>query len=422
MASPEPLECPRCGAPLPKGSGGTIVCKYCRVTVNLPQRPVPPNRHPVRHAGGLPDWVKGWLKVETLIALCIGVGMAAWQLQRHWVVPAAPPPEVPNQTPHVGQPPNEPSEPAAAQTLQPAEVGGKLLLVAGKGEQQLVVALARFKGEGEQPWLTAWSSDTGTLVWRWSTPRGSRPSNVEWAHHGGSVVARTAEVVARLDVDTGRVVWTGPAPSPRGRLCATAAYIGVATEKPPTNVLDWESGRPFQVKRGPCETPYSSSDAGPNFTYLEPAALSGLPKPPKDFSVLRALLPKQGNARVILGTSRADGAPAVSVVANKRWVWQQNVSVHTAAQLPVPPLAAVRRESVVVPYWDTQNEVLRLAAFNLSNGGRLWEAAVTDRTSVRRDSALDVGVTLNGVVLVSFDGRLSALSLSTGETQWSLGR
>jgi hypothetical protein len=389
--------------------------------VNLPERQQPVNRHPVRHSSGLPDWAKSWLKVETVFALVIGLGMAVWQLQRHWAIPIAPPTEIPELPPTVSTAPSVPKRPPADEP-QPGHIGGKPLIVSGKEQQQMIVGVTTFVDQGDKPWLAAWSSEGGRLRWRWPLPTGTDATNSERASWGGSILLRTAEAVVRLDAESGRVVWTGPAHVPRGRLCATKAYVGIRTDKAPTRVLDWETGRPFDVKPGACETLYSSEDAGPNFQYLAASTLTDVRKRPKDFVIARGLLPKQGNARVILGTSGADATPAVSVVANGRWVWQQNVSAYTAAQLPEPPLAAVRRESVVVPFWDTQNQILRLAAFNLGSGARLWEAALSEQTAVRAESELDVSVTLDGIVVVVFDGRVNAYALSTGALQWSIGR
>jgi outer membrane protein assembly factor BamB len=285
-----------------------------------------------------------------------------------------------------------------------------------------VVAVTTFAEQKQSLWLAAWSAEAGRLKWRWLLPAGANATNIERALVGTSIVVRSAEAIVRLDLETGQVVWTGPATAPLGRLCANKAYVGVSGGKAPTRVLNWQTGRPFDVKPGACETPYSSEDAGPNFQYLAASTLTDLRKRPKDFAVVRGLLPKQGNARVILGTVGTEAVPTVSVVANGRWIWQRDISARTGAELPDPALAAVRRESVVVPFWDLERRVLRLSAFNLTSGARLWEAALSEPMTMRTDLELDVGVTLDGVVMVLFDGRLQAFSLSTGGLQWSLGR
>lgn len=422
MGLPESHECPRCGAPLPKSSGGTIVCKYCRVNVNLPDNLPPATRHPVRHDTGASGWVKPWLKVETLFAVVIGLGMATWQLQRHWVVPRTPsvePPEVPLP---------EPDTSASHVPRHPVSSGpnvqrfdGKPLLVSAGVEHELLVGIATFDDHVETPWLAAWTSEGGRLLWRSPLPAGAHASNMERASLGNAVFLRTAEVIVRLDAASGRRVWEGTAPEPSGRLCATKAYVGVKANEAPTRVLDWETGSSFVVKPGACETLYSSEDAGPNFRYLDASSFKELRKRPKDFALVRGLLPKQGNARVILGTLGAQAAPAVGVVADARWIWQQEVSAYTSAKFPEPPLAAVRRESVVVPFWDVQNGVLRIAAFNLTTGARIWESALSNPTEVRPDAELDVSVTIDGKVVVLFGGGLRAYSLSNGELTWSLG-
>lgn len=425
----ESHECPRCGAPLPKSGGGSVVCKYCRVTVNQQQPPLVVNRHPARQSTGLPDWVKQWVKLETVFAIVAGLGLLFWQFQKHWPSPSVPP-ILPPELPHTGptSDPRVPSRHVAAGEPQLRAAFGKLLLISktavGNGEQQKIASVARFADRGEQLWLAAWSSEAGRLAWRWPMPAGATDVNTERAVLGDAILVRSAEAIVRLNAETGEVTWTGPAPAARGRLCATKAYVGVKTDESPTRVLNWATGRPFDVKPGACETFYSSEDAGPNFQYLAASTLTDLRKRPKDFQVVRGLLPNQGNARVILGTVTrgAEATPAVSVAANGRWVWQQDVSAYTLAQLPEPALASVRRESVVVPYWDTQNGLLRMSAFHLKSGARLWDTALSEPTTVRSTVDIDVGVTLDGVVVVRlFDGRLRAYSLSDGDLQWSLG-
>lgn len=420
MAIPVPHECPRCGAPLPKNSGGRIVCKYCRVTVNVPTRQPPVNRHPARQGTELPAWAKPWLRVEALVSVMLVLGMVAWQLYEHsdLVVPqptlVAEPPagdEVPNDSPPDPQP-----EPPV--TPEVRRVAGKPLL-AGAGDGERVVALAEFS-DGRAPWLAAWRASDGELLWRWALAEGGDAVASERAVLDDSILVRTGEKLVRLDANTGQVVWTARVPTSNGRLCATKAYVAIHTDKPPEQALERETGAPLVVKPGACETLYSSLDDAPNFRYL-PATAPELPKRPKDFTVHRGLLPKSGNARVVIGTKGPDAVPAVAVVANGRWVWQQEVSEFSVARLPEPALAAVRRESVVVPFWDERNRTLRLAAFNLTNGARTWERVVAEGVASGVGLPLEVAVALDGLVFVSFDDRLQAHSLLTGELQWSVG-
>jgi outer membrane protein assembly factor BamB len=126
----------------------------------------------------------------------------------------------------------------------------------------------------------------------------------------------------------------------------------------------------------------------------------------------------------VLGVSSSGAAPspAVAVVADGRWIWKQDVSAYTFAVLPEPAIATVRKESVVVPYWDTQNQALRLSALGLKKGQRLWDISLIENAPRTAETDLDVGVTLDGAVLVRLpDGRLNAYSLQSGKLVWSVG-
>ncbi len=419
MALLESYECPRCGAPLPKGRGQTVVCKYCRATISVEQRVV--HRGAVRALLGIPRWVKG----ELLLALTVGLAIAVWQLRTHGRLSDSTPP-----SPTAFElPPG--SEPALVQPGPPevvpqlGRVKGKLVLESSDpDDQQTVVVVTESTDEPDRRWVAALSSANGQTLWRWALPPGATEATTERAWVRGALLVRTAEEVVRLDGATGAVVWRAPATEPQGRLCITEVYVGTRHGTAPRRVLDWATGRAFDVKPGSCETPYSSRDAAPNFKYLTESALQTLTRRVKTFQPVRGLVPHQGNARVVLGLSNKnqESAPSVAVVANGRWVWQQEVSAYTLAAFPEPALAAVRKESVVVPYWDTQNQALRLSAFNLEQGQRLWDASLVENLRVPARADLDVGMTLDGSVLVRLlDGRLNAYSLDSGKLLWSVG-
>lgn len=419
MALLESYECPRCGAPLPRGRAQSVVCTYCRATISVEQRVV--HRGAVQALLGIPRWVKG----ELLLALTVGLGIVVWQLRTHGRLTESTPPsptafELPS-----GSEPGlvVPGPPEVVPEL--GRVRGKLVLAStGQDDQQVVVVVTESTDEPEQRSVAALSCINGQTLWRRGLPSGADEATTERAWVRDSVLVRTPEEVTRLDGTTGEVVWQAPAPEPNGRLCVTEAYVGVRDTAAPRRVLDWATGRPFDVKAGPCETPYSSRDSAPNFKYLTDSALQTLTRSAKAFKPVRGLLPHQGNARVVLGLSNEnqESAPSVAVVASGRWVWQQDVSAYTLAAFPEPALAAVRKESVVVPYWDTQNQALRLSAFNLEQGQRLWDASLIENLQIPTRADLDVGMTLDGSVLVRlFDGRLNAYSLDSGKLLWSVG-
>lgn len=415
----ESYECPRCGAPLPKGGGETIVCKYCRATIRLDQRVV--HRGAAQAILGMPRWIKA----EMLLALVFGLGIAVWQLRTHWR--------------HTDPTPPEPTtfdvSPTAVSNAAPARlteatrglgrVEGKLVLAQAEGsERQMIVVVAENANDVNRREVVALSSVDGHTLWKWELPAGETASTTERAWVRDSLLVRTLQEIVRLDGTSGQLVWRAPVTQSDGRLCVTEAYVGLRNATAPRRVADWSTGRPFDVKSGACESPYSSHDAAPNFRYLTDAALQSLARGLKNFRPVRGLVPRQGNARVVLGISHEnqEAAPSVAVVADGVSVWRQEVSAYTLASFPEPPLAAVRKESIVIPYWDTQNRALRLSAFNLDKGQRLWDASLVDNMEVATKADLDVGATLDGTVLVRlFDGRLNAYSLQSGKLLWSVG-
>lgn len=415
----ESYECPRCGAPLSKSSGETVVCKYCRATIRLDQRVV--HRGAAQAILGMPRWIKA----EMLLALVFGLGIAVWQLRTHWRHTEPTPPESTSFDIPPTAAPNDVRARPVETTQRLGRIQGKLVLAhAEESEQQTIVVVAETPERAEQHEIVALSSVDGHTLWKWALPAGATASATERAWVRDALLVRTAEEIARLDGTSGQVLWTSPVAQSDGRLCVTEAYVGVKSAAPPRRVVDWNTGRPFDVKPGACETPYSSRDAAPNFRYLADAALQPFTRSLKNFRPLRGLVPRQGNARVVLGISQKnqESAPSVAVVADGVNVWQQEVSAYTLAVFPEPPLAAVRKESIVIPYWDTQNRALRLSAFNLDKGQRLWDASLVDNLEVATKADLDIGVTLDGTVLVRlFDGRLNAYSLQSGKLLWSVG-
>lgn len=419
MALFESYECPRCGAPLPKfGKHKTVVCTYCRASISVEQRVAHPGA--AQALAGLPRWVRG----ELLLGLVAGLAIVVWQLRSSWrhedVAPlliAAGQPDLTTQQ--------------AGETIAPevapkfGRVLGKLLLTTNEQPApQTVVVFTESSEVVPQQSLVAISTSNGQTRWRWQLPPSVAESTTERAWIRDSLVVRTREEVYRLDGETGNVEWSGLALEPTGRLCFTDAYVGIHDGEPPRRVLDWTTGKVLEVKGAACELPYSSADPGPNFSYLSESALLDVTRRTPAFQPMRGLLPHQGNARVVLGVSSAGAAPtpAVAVVANGRWVWKQDVSAYTFAALPEPAIATVRKESVVVPYWDTQNQALRLSALGLKKGERLWDISLVENASRTPETDLDVGVTLDGTVLARLpDGRLNAYSLQSGKLLWSVG-
>lgn len=419
MALFESYECPRCGAPLPKfGKQTTVVCTYCRANISAEQRVAHPGA--MQALSALPRWVRG----ELLLGLVAGLAIVVWQLRSSWQHEDVAPLLIAR-----GQPGLTTQE--SGETLAPevapkfGRVLGKLLLTVNEQPApQTVVLVSESSEMTTQRSLVAINSSNGQTRWRWPLPPAATEPSTERAWVRDSLVVRTREEVYRLDGETGSVVWSGLALEPTGRLCFTDAYVGIRDGEEPRRALDWATGRVLEVKGAPCELPYSSADPGPNFSYLSESALLDVTRRAAAFQPLRGLLPHQGNARVVLGVSSAGAAPtpAVAVVANGRWIWKQDVSAYTFAALPEPAIATVRKESVVVPYWDTQNQALRLSALGLKKGHRLWDISLIENAPRTTETDLDIGVTLDGTVLVRLpDGRLNAYSLQSGKLLWSVG-
>jgi PQQ-like domain len=415
-----PHDCPRCGAPLPPPKGAHVVCKYCHNNVNLDlkRQPHPAKRSPYRFA---------WLKAELWWTVVVVMAVGGWQVARLVTHisqgPVAVPVPVPTDTFRTAAT-SSAEEPRLTERVT---VEGKLLLINALDDaHQDCLAVARFSANSSERWLLAMSGKDGHVLWRHPLPGTAASEEPELTFSDRSVVVRTSEQLIHLDAVTGALNWQAASKTSTGRLCATSAYLAIKATAPITEAWDWKSGRELQVKAGRCEPLYSTQDAGPNFQYLEPSASGAIVSPPKGLTLLRVLMPHQGNARVVLGVQNEAGvnrgSPQVGVVANRRWVWKQDLSEYTFATLPAPPLAAVRRESVVVPYWDSQNKALRLAAFGLERGKRLWDIAINESVALPSKTDLDVAITLDGAVLTrTIDGQLRAYALDTGAPMWSIG-
>jgi outer membrane protein assembly factor BamB len=331
---------------------------------------------------------------------------------------------------------------------------GKLLLFdAHNDAYQDGLSLGRFIDDQHTQWIVALSGKDGRVLWR--RPLASRQAKnpAELAFVEGSVIVRSGEHLMVLEAATGALRWQIANVKSYGPLCTTPVYLASTETTPPEEGWDWKTGQTVRLKATSCETIYSTTDAGPNFRYLESNALNTVVAPSPGFLPGRALVPHQGNAQVILGAAANLGSPKiiesnqtkgvdanaqVGVVSRRRWVWKVALSESSVATLPTPPVAAVRRSSVVVPYIDARNRNIRLGAFALARGKRLWDRALengvgADNTSGRANKGgninalasargLDVAVTLNGIVFVrTGDGRLRALTLEMGTPLWSIG-
>lgn len=425
-----PRDCPRCGAPLPAAKDGRTICKYCRNIVHVE---LPPTQHPAQRSAAFP-----WLKLQVVWSLAAALCLGGWQVYRMLGESELLSGLQPSKGPAPDSSSNSSSSSSERSTTAPialvpasdrvVEVQSKLLLINAVNEvHQDCLAIARLANDGRGRSLVAFNGRTGRVLWRHAVSKEAASGYLELATTSDSVLLKSQDELLHLRAKDGSVVWRAKAKTEGTKLCSTQAYVALAGATAPTSAWDWKGGNLLQVKPGSCEPLYSTFAAGPNFDYADALALGKLTAPTNGFTPLRGLIPHQGNARVVLGnrTSNASEAsvPEVGVVINRRWVWQREVSEHTIASFTDPPQAAVRRENVVVPYWDAQNKVLRLAAFELGNGKRRWDISLGEHAARRSDSEIDVVLSLDGAVFAKTpDGQLSAYTLSTGTALWSLDK
>lgn len=416
------------------------MCKYCRNTVHVD---LSQPKHPAHQRSR----TFNWLRSEWIWAAVIALGAGAWKAQRIFssrspdaiptlVPPPSPPPsQIGDRLSSVSGSPSSKSVNSGAQATPAAQEvtileGRPLLVTAVNPQAQDCVVLGRFSSDGKAR-VFAFNGRTGRTLWQHELPD-SGATERELAAYDDSVLVRTSGQLWRLRARDGEVLWKNADVTSGGRLCSGSSYVAIIHQAPPSRGWEWTAGRPNEVKPGDCEPLYSTKDPGSNFQYVEALDLASVVPVTTGFTALRALLPNQGNARVVLGEQTTNGPTAqLGVVVNRRWVWKQELSQHRFATYPSPAVAAVRRGSVVVPYVDTQNHTLRLAAFALEQGKRQWDevlledaelSSVNERNAVSSKTHVDVVISLDGAVFVrTSDGQLRAYSLESGAPLWNIG-
>ena len=101
----------------------------------------------------------------------------------------------------------------------------------------------------------------------------------------------------------------------------------------------------------------------PEVSSLPEAKVSGI-------TVVRALVPDVGTARVLLGHKNEGGALAVASKSKLLWSVPLSASSPDDGVLPETPRASVRQNRVIVPFHAKGGASLRLAAFDLATGRR----------------------------------------------------
>lgn len=410
-------DCPRCGAPRPhEDETGVLDCTYCGAP--LPKRPPP--RPPELPRKSSANWTHAAPIVGVLLLVTLGA-VSAWRVTAPTTTEAPAAPAAPAPVPWV-----EPEVTAAGTAIKSEEykVHPGLLLVPNGGDMDalLVVLEPRQPATGSHQ-LALLNPSTGRALWQRPVEPPTKDGSVR-AVVGGSLMVANARSLSGLDPATGEIHWQRSVDAPIDGLCATGKDLGATLTKLGLRAFAMATGASLSPNPTRCDAVYSSRSAAPNFDYVEGSELRRwLPKG-SAFGAVRGLLPQRGLARVVLGTEPGNPPSArVNIVTNRRWLWQATLAPRASARarLLVPPLASVRLDRVVVPYAE-QDGQLSVVAFNLVDGKRLWTQTLGeyDAQAPTRPEQL---VSLDGHVLfLDGYGKLSALNLSTGTEEWSIGQ
>lgn len=297
--------------------------------------------------------------------------------------------------------------------------GGALML--GKGSSEALIVTLAVPGQATPRWLAAIRGKTGEIVWRLeaSALRGvsSWKTTLRIAANGALIIVGETHLTG-IDPKSGALTWTHELKAKPKSTCVTDSALNLAPEG--REGLELSSGVPVVVDREKCEPAYSSESDGPNFRFAPAHELlrefrrSGFTHFP--FSLQRGLVPTRGFARVLLGKA-ATGA-ALGVASSKEMVWHTTLSTGRSVEHLSPPLAAVRRNRVVVAYAGPSGGELRLGCYSVVDGKKHWDQRVGSADDPRGDEEL--AVSTNGTVFFrSGGGELTAIALEAGKLLWS---
>jgi outer membrane protein assembly factor BamB len=189
------------------------------------------------------------------------------------------------------------------------------------------------------------------------------------------LVIHPTSAVHALDTKTGRLLWSRSLGEPLLKLCPSADIVQFEMQSGAVVSLYVSTGASAPV-RDSCDRATTSQSAGPNFDLVETDGRSDTPSALRArIDVRHMIVPFVGSARVLLGTERSTGNPAVGVVSGGRSLWLAALAADSSgASLFEPVRAAVRYDRVVVPYVLKSEPSIRIECFELATGRRVWTA------------------------------------------------
>jgi outer membrane protein assembly factor BamB len=283
--------------------------------------------------------------------------------------------------------------------------------VGGDGREDIVDVFAT--GKDGSPWLGAVSGADGHVFWK-NEDAVSRAGAGSLRALVGSelVVVDGGTAVEVIHPSDGTIAWRQLVPSTVVEICDNSSVLEVRLLQGELLSFDLANGHAASVAPGVCTAAYTSKSAGPNFRSLNNVELAASLR--GQTTVLKSLVPFVGTARVLLAEEQTTGAPVVAVVSGDKLLWQGPVAAEgTSAKFLDTPVATVRYNRVVVPYVLRGGgaSVLRVAAFDLARGDRVWDSDIPHESEGGR---ADIAISRDRQVFFRTpSGRLVAFDLGT---------
>jgi hypothetical protein len=356
-----------------------------------------------------------------------GLVVAALQIA-HWQPGKVPPQDAPPERPSVSEPPVDVSTEAARPDIRTR--GGLLLVRADQDNHEDLLAVCSMGDETTpEHWLAAINGDDGTELWRRPWDSTADPASTLRAVVADKLLLVSPEgQLLALDPGTGNLLWQRAVGPSAHTLCEGEQSVGV-TSAGRFLAFALATGAPIRADQRRCRPAYTSRSPAPNFSYVDGATLNQWLPRGDSLHAVRGLAPHQGVARLLLGTeprstAEGEGPASVGLIANRQWLWRSVVgSGGLGAELTDPPIAAVRRSRVVVPYLAQHRTALGVASFDLTDGRRQWDQLLFRVAPPATVTASDVLLTMDGKVFVRGDrGHVWAARAEDGVVVWTLGR
>lgn len=289
------------------------------------------------------------------------------------------------------------------------------------------VGWIRFVGSGDgQLQVAAFDPESGRRIWATETLTGmSQAWQTKAAVAESTLVVVTALGEARgYALATGVLAWSRPLGERARRICgAEPGHVLVETEDERAVTVALASGEVTPLPGlGPCGPIWS--DQPGTAPGQEVADVSGSLELPGIRADSHILVPARG-FDVVLG-SRSPGSPvpmvAVFGAGSVTPRWSAPVpSSPLAAETGAPEVAAIAGDRLVVAHQMADSSLAgHLVCFDLSTGGRLWDAEVPGHGSTVSDPSAVVATDRH--VLVSHWTWLEVHDLATGAHVRTIGR